>query len=105
MGHYEGTKFDMSKGLAAGPWADPDRWTVESTSLKGNFERSIGLFRTEETHVVQARRGGVGTVLWYGPHSADGTVFFPVPMAATEAEAGSLQPRVLNEKLASFAAE
>jgi len=83
--HYESTKYDMTKGLAAGPWGDPDRWSG-SSHVKGNWERSIGLYRTSETHVVQARKAdaGVGSVLWYGPHNADATVFFPVPQLATE---------------------
>lgn len=24
--YYEGTKYDLTRGLAAGPWGDPDRW-------------------------------------------------------------------------------
>jgi len=81
--HYEGTQYDMTKGLAAGPWGDPDRWKMEGSSVKGHWERSIGIFRTSQTHVVQARDSGVGTVLWYGPYNADGTVFFPVPQPLT----------------------
>jgi len=87
--HYEGTKYDLTQGLAAGPWGDPDRWETDwgsvPTKLDGSWERSIGLYRTAQTHVVQARSAndGVGTVLWYGPNNADSTVFFPMPAGAT----------------------
>lgn len=79
---YEGTKYDMTRGLASGPWGDPDRYAVTSNAT-GNWERSIGLFRTAETHVVQARDHGVGSVLWYGPHAASTTCFMPLSAAAT----------------------
>jgi dipeptidase len=32
--HYEGTAFDLTKGLAAGPYGDPDRYDL-SASLDG----------------------------------------------------------------------
>merc|ERR1719469_729072 len=84
--HYEGTKYDMTQGLAAGPWGDPDRWSGGSSVVKGSWERSIGLFRSGQVHVVQARKTdtGAGSVLWYGPHCADATVYLPVPQLMTE---------------------
>jgi len=80
--YYDNTAFDMRKGLAAGPWADPDRWTTQD-GVKGSWERSIGIFRTTATHVVQLKRSGQGAVLWYGPHAAAGTVFLPLAARAT----------------------
>jgi dipeptidase len=79
--YYQGTKYDMTKGLAAGPWGDPDRWTTGEAGEKvtGNWERSIGIFRTDHTHVVQSRRGGHGSVVWYAPHASAGSVFAPIP--------------------------
>jgi dipeptidase len=75
--YYEGTEFDLSKGLAAGPYGNPDRWST-STSLKGNWERSIGLFRTTSINIVQCKRYGQGAVLWYAPHCAGAAVFIPL---------------------------
>lgn len=52
--HYEGTDFDMTQGMAAGPFGDVDRYDPSSsldgsTSLEdakaGFFERSISLYR------------------------------------------------------------
>lgn len=81
--YYQGTKYDMTTGIAAGPWGDPDRWTTNPT-VKGNWERSIGLFRTTTTHVVQSRTVGQGSVMWFGPHATVGTVFMPLTMRATQ---------------------
>jgi len=103
---YEGSKFDMTKGLAAGPWGDPDRWKTDGvTSAKGSWERSIGIFRTTATHVVQTRRTGQGAMLWYGPHAAAGTVFFPVPARATAVphQYSTADPQTLSRESAYWA--
>merc|ERR1712232_621045 len=73
----------MTKGLAAGPWGNPDRWKTTSAAVKGSWERSIGLYRSSTTHVVQARRTGQGSVLWFGPHASATTVFLPLAAKAT----------------------
>lgn len=95
--HYEGTPYDTSKGLAAGPWADPDRWNTDSKAVSGHWERVIGIYRTTQTHVVQARSSGQGSVMWYGPHNAAATCFIPLsaptslaPPAYTIAEPNAL---------------
>ena len=95
---YQGTDFDLggSKNLAAGPFGSPDRWKEGPNEAKvgGNWERSIGLYRTSDTYIVQSRSisstststgTGTGTntstntgaVLWFGPASPLGTVFTP----------------------------
>jgi len=79
---YEGTKFDMTKGLAAGPFGDPNRWSQDKSAVKGNWERSIGLFRTTHTHVVQARKD-IDSVLWFGPHAAATSCFIPLSSRGT----------------------
>ena len=54
--HTTETLPKFFQGVAAGPWGNPDRWSNnEKSKVTGNWERSIGLFRTSETHVVQAR--------------------------------------------------
>ena len=55
-----------------GPWGNPDRWNDGSGKVNGNWERSIGLYRTSHTHLVQARgwlpdmQGGL---VWYSKRS------------------------------------
>lgn len=75
--YYDGSKYDMHVGLAAGPWSDPDRWGTQP-QVTGNWERSISLFRTTTTHVVQSRRDGQGPVVWFGPHNTASTCFIPL---------------------------
>ena len=54
---YQGTKYDMTQGVAAGPFGNPDRFKTQGiTKVGGAWERSIGLFRTTQAHVLQARR-------------------------------------------------
>jgi dipeptidase len=81
---YQGTEFDLGADkLAAGPFGSPDRWKEGpgEKEVPGNWERSIGLYRTSDTYVVQSRSScdstGPGAVLWFGPASPHGTVFTP----------------------------
>lgn len=75
---YEGTKFDLTRGLAAGPFGDPDRLIQEQTKVEGHWERSIGLYHTSDTFVVQARRKAAGSILWFAPHAAATSCFVPL---------------------------
>jgi len=61
--YYEGTKFDLSKGVAGGPYGDPNRydgsidrpWNHNNLTIaeaqSGGFERAISLFRTSYSQV------------------------------------------------------
>ena len=53
---YNGTKYDMAAdgNLAAGPWSDPDRYGTWDSPVRGNWERSIGVYRTAYAHITQA---------------------------------------------------
>ena len=81
--HYEGTPFDLTRGLAAGPFGSPVRHTAGKGEhdVAGNWERAISLERTSDSHVVQARAwlpDEVGGVLWWGPLAPHATVYTPV---------------------------
>ena len=85
---YEGTPYDLSAGLPGGFGGSPDRYggcgdDTDCSNTTGNWERPIGLYRTSDSSVVQARSwlpDAVGGTLWFGPHAAHGTVY--VPLAA-----------------------
>jgi dipeptidase len=59
---YQGTSLDLTKGLAAGPWGDPNRYqnnawgnmTIWDT-LEGTFPRSISLFRSPSPLSLSSR--------------------------------------------------
>jgi len=83
--HYEGTKYDLTKGLAAGPFGDPDRWMPkEGEKVVGNWERAIGIFRTAYTEVVQLKRSGQGSLMWFAPHASASSCFVPFSNRMTE---------------------
>ena len=84
--YYQGTKYDLGgETLAGGPFGSPDRWKEgpAEAAVKGNWERSIGLYRTSDTYVVQSRsseameKGGLGAIMWYAPASPNGSIFTP----------------------------
>jgi len=87
--YYQGTDYDMTQGLAAGPFGVPDRYThgEGETQVKGNWERSIGLHRSTYSFVNQARAwlpNEVGGVTWFGQHSAWGTCYVPFASGMTD---------------------
>jgi len=56
--HYEGTRFDMTKGVDAGPFGMPDRWRPLSWKVDGReyaWERPISTQQTAYTFVSQSR--------------------------------------------------
>ncbi|MGC8864087.1 MAG: dipeptidase [Bacteroidales bacterium] len=82
--HYEGTPFDMTQGLAAGPFGNPNRnrplhWTVDSLTCA--WERPISTFNTAFSFVAQARRdlsNEIGGVVWFGVDDTWFTCYFPI---------------------------
>lgn len=91
--HYEGTQFDMTKGVQSGPYGDPNRFDLAPVDnmtlleiLGGSYERSISLFRTSYSFVTQARNNlpdALG-ILWYAPHAPSGSSYLPFFLGATE---------------------
>lgn len=92
--HYEGTPYDLTKGLAAGPFGNPTRWGVkgdqkpDAAAENGHdWERSIALYRCSYSFVSQSRSwlpDPVGGVLWFGQDSPDTTVYVPIYCGTTE---------------------
>jgi len=82
--HYEGTDYDMSRGLDAGPWGYPLRtrpmgFTVDDTAY--TWERPISTQQTGFSMVTQARHflpDAVGGVTWYGLDDTDFTCYTPL---------------------------
>jgi dipeptidase len=93
--HYEGTKFDMTKGLAAGPYGDPERWDPSVQEglpemkdvLQGAFERAISLFRTSYSIVCVSRAhmpDSVGALLWFSQYAPHTSTYSPFYVTSTE---------------------
>jgi dipeptidase len=82
--HYEGTPFDPTLDIAAGPFHSPYRfhplaWEVDS--VKYAFERPISTQQTGFTFVGQMRNylpDEIGGVFWFGVDDARFTVYTPM---------------------------
>jgi len=88
--HYEGTPFDMTKGVDAGPFSSPNRWrpvTWEVDSMKYGWERPISTQQTGFSFVSQARSwlpDAVGGVIWYGMDDTYSTCYVPLYCGITQ---------------------
>jgi dipeptidase len=91
--HYEGTEFDMTQGLDAGPFGLPLRWRPLYWKLEGDddteyaWERPISTQQTGFSVVTQSRShlpDMVGGVCWYGVDDSYLTCYFPLYCCITE---------------------
>ena len=90
--HLEGTEFDLTKGMAAGPFGCPNRWpTPKNVRPEGmedcDWERAIAMFRCSYSFVAQSRSwlpASIGGVLWFGQDAPDTTCYVPVYAGVTE---------------------
>lgn len=82
--HFEGTEFDMTKGVDAGPYGSPYRWrplTWEVDSVKYCWERAISTQQTGFSFVSQSRSwlpDPIGGILWYGVDDTYFTCYVPL---------------------------
>ena len=82
--HYEGTELDMTKGLQAGSFGNPNRirplsWEVDSA--KYSWERAISTYNTAFSYVAQLRNylpNDIGGIAWFGVDDTYTTCYFPV---------------------------
>ncbi len=82
--HYEGTPFDMTRGIDAGPYGTPNRWRPMVWEVDGQkyvWERPISTQQTGFTFVSQSRAwlpDPIGGVYWYGVDDTYFTVYVPL---------------------------
>ncbi len=89
--HFEGTEFDLSKGIGAGPFGLPYRWRPLTWELDGKKylnERSASTQQTGFSFVTQSRGwlpGPIGGLLWFGVDDTWLTVYVPMYAGIREA--------------------
>lgn len=89
--HYEGTPFDITKDVGAGPYKAPYRPTPLVWEHKGKKyfnERPISTQQTAGTYVIQLRASlpnAIGGVLWYGNDDPNMVAYTPVYCCASKA--------------------
>jgi len=82
--HYEGTPFDMTKGVDAGPFGCPVRYrglTWEVDGVKYSWERPISTQQTAFSFISQSRDwlpNAIGGVYWYGWDDTYTTCYVPL---------------------------
>eukprot|EP00808_Paulinella_micropora_P001039 g48338.t1 len=77
--YFQGTKYDMSKGIGAGPFESPMRYDSPSHNVKGAWERSVYIFRNMFSHVAVCRdiAGPLAPIFYYGIDNSLSTVYVP----------------------------
>lgn len=91
--HYEGTEFDMTKDVGAGPYKLPYRWRPMGFKIDGQdyvHERAISTQQTGFSFVSQSRSwlpDAVGGVLWFGVDDTYTTVYVPISCGIKETPA------------------
>ena len=81
---YEGTEFDMTKGLAAGPFGSKLRYsplTFKVDSVEYGHNRPVATQQTGFTFVAQMRSwlpNYIGGILWFGVDDAATSIYVPM---------------------------
>jgi hypothetical protein len=107
--HYEGSEFDLTKGIQGGPYGDPARFDVAAVdgmsmkeALSGSYERSISMFRTSYSFVAVARKlkTNLLSMLWFSQYQPSTASYAPVyvagelPMAFTRGSFFNYDPEI-----------
>jgi len=94
--HFEGTEYDMTKGIAAGPYGCPYRWKSLSWKIEGDsvskygWERPIATQQTAFSFISQLRSEmpeEIGGVFWYGVDDAATSCYVPLYSSLKEVPA------------------
>ncbi|MEN8222246.1 MAG: C69 family dipeptidase [Acidobacteriota bacterium] len=81
--HFQGTEFDMTKDVGAGPFKLPYRWrglTWEVDGVKYCNERAISTQQTGFSFVTQSRKwlpDPIGGIIWFGVDDSYSTCYIP----------------------------
>jgi hypothetical protein len=86
--HFEGTKYDPTKGLASGPYGDPNRYDASATLpdlpldevMAGEYPRAISLFRTTYSFVTVSRNFApdILSMFWFAPYAPSQSSYTPI---------------------------
>lgn len=88
--HYEGTPFDMTQGLDAGPFGSPNRWRPlsweDENKEKYSWERPVSSINTAFSYIGQMRSwlpDEVGGICWFGVDDTYFTCWVPIYVGNT----------------------
>ncbi|MBN2431564.1 MAG: C69 family dipeptidase [Acidobacteria bacterium] len=101
--HYEGTPYDMTQGVDAGPFGSPNRWRPMSWTMDDTdytWERPISTQQTGFSFISQSRAwlpDEIGGVYWYGVDDTYTTCYIPFYCCCTE-----VPPSLATGRLSEF---
>lgn len=86
--HYEGTEFDMTKGIFAGPHGNPNYELTgrDMAHVKGGIPRAMSLMRTAYTSIVASDEF---PKVWFGVDAPASSVFVPFWADSLRADGGN----------------
>jgi dipeptidase len=82
--YLQGTEYDMSQDIGAGPWGKPYRWRPLTWQVDGKtyvHERTTATQQTAFSYIAQLRShlpDPVGGILWFGVDDTNTTVYVPM---------------------------
>jgi len=82
--YLQGTNFDLSQDIGAGPWGKPYRWRPLTWEVDGKtyfHERTTATQQTAFSFITQSRKnypGSIGGIIWFGVDDANTTVYVPM---------------------------
>ncbi|MEW5807117.1 MAG: C69 family dipeptidase [Acidobacteriota bacterium] len=88
--HFEGTEFDLTKDIGAGPFQCPYRWrplTWKVNDVEYLNERATSTQQTGFSFVAQSRAwlpDPIGGILWFGVDDTYSTVYVPMYCGISE---------------------
>ncbi len=89
--YLQGTEYDMTKDVGAGPWGKPYRWRPLTWEIDGKtyfHERTTATQQTGFSFITQSRRnypGPIGGIIWFGVDDTNLTVYVPMYAGITKA--------------------
>ena len=82
--YLQGTDFDISQDIGAGPWGKPYRWRPLTWEVDGKtyfHERTTATQQTAFSFITQSRRqypGPIGGIIWFGVDDTNTSVYVPM---------------------------
>ena len=82
--YLQGTEYDMSQDIGAGPWGKPYRWRPLTWEVDGKtyvHERTTATQQTAFSYIAELRKDypdPVGGILWFGVDDTNTTVYVPM---------------------------
>lgn len=82
--YLQGTEYDMSQDIGAGPWGAPYRWRPLTWKIDGEtyfHERTTATQQTAFSFITQSRSNlpdPIGGIIWFGVDDANTTVYVPM---------------------------